>query len=774
MATPFFDLYTTHIIEILEHYASEYPSIEAIELFDTMLGETSVVFWKKDAKTHHLFNASFPKELVLPPLSFSQEIKKYNQTIGRVTIYFSHPLSLSDKEKAYLKIKSTIKVSNELNYPPYDFVENGQPVGFNIDLINLLAKKIGLDVEYINGYSWNELIDLFQARKIDLIHAVRKTPKREEYALFSKPYRKLKTYYATQVSAPDITDITTLYGKKFAVGKEWAQEEYLLSAYPQIPTVQVDDVEQMVLAVSNGDAYVTAANSDVLRYFILKKGISDVKIAGWFKEMDEGVSYTHHFMARKQEPELISLFDKALDALSLQEIESLERKWFGTPLFDQAEKEGFALSQKEKNYLQNKGSIKMCTDPDWLPFEKIVDGVHTGMAAEILSLVKQRTDLVLELVPTQTWSESIEFAKSRKCDIYSLAMKTKQRLSYMNFTEPYLSFPFVIATRTEEIFVEKLEDVIDKPLAMVKGYAYVEILKNRYPNINLIEVESMLEGLRLVYDKEVYGFIDTLATLAYTIQKEGMVDIKIAGKFDESWELGIGARNDEPLLVDIMQKALQTVSDDEKKAIYNKWYSIKVEQSIDYSIIWKIIAVALLILLGTIYWNRRLQLLNKELERLSVTDKLTGLYNRVKLDERLEYEKERTDRFGQPFSVILLDIDHFKKVNDTYGHQIGDKVLIGIAQVLQNYSRATDIVGRWGGEEFLIICPQTDSVGVLKHAQTLCRIVASQEYPFVGNKTASFGVATFVQGEEIRMVMSRADAALYEAKHKGRNRVEQR
>lgn len=107
-------------------------------------------------------------------------------------------------------------------------------------------------------------------------------------------------------------------------------------------------------------------------------------------------------------------------------------------------------------------------------------------------------------------------------------------------------------------------------------------------------------------------------------------------------------------------------------------------------------------MLVSLFWISKLRRLNRKLERLSITDRLTGLYNRLRLDEVLESEIMRMNRSGHPFSVILIDIDHFKQINDQHGHQTGDLVLTGLAQLLQAGTRAIDFVGRWGGEEFLI------------------------------------------------------------------------
>lgn len=162
----------------------------------------------------------------------------------------------------------------------------------------------------------------------------------------------------------------------------------------------------------------------------------------------------------------------------------------------------------------------------------------------------------------------------------------------------------------------------------------------------------------------------------------------------------------------------------------------------------------------------------KRIEELSITDKLTGLYNRMKLDELLMLHVNMALRHETPFSAIMLDIDKFKSVNDTFGHQVGDTLLQEMAKVLQANVRIEDILGRWGGEEFLILLPSTTREGAVALAQKLREAIESTLFSIVGNKTASFGVATYHAKDDAKTIVGRADEALYRAKDGGRNRVE--
>ncbi|MCT4619684.1 MAG: GGDEF domain-containing protein [Marinisporobacter sp.] len=168
----------------------------------------------------------------------------------------------------------------------------------------------------------------------------------------------------------------------------------------------------------------------------------------------------------------------------------------------------------------------------------------------------------------------------------------------------------------------------------------------------------------------------------------------------------------------------------------------------------------------------QIQKMNEQLKELSTIDGLTNIYNRRKLDEILAYEYNRVKRYGKAFSVILLDLDLFKSVNDTYGHNVGDQVLIETAEILKNNIRSSDLVGRWGGEEFLIICPNTDIHQALCVSEKLRIAIETHKFPVANKRTSSFGVSTYQKGDTIGTLISRADKGLYQAKKKGRNRVE--
>lgn len=162
---------------------------------------------------------------------------------------------------------------------------------------------------------------------------------------------------------------------------------------------------------------------------------------------------------------------------------------------------------------------------------------------------------------------------------------------------------------------------------------------------------------------------------------------------------------------------------------------------------------------------------NQLLRKLSVTDSLTGLFNRAYLDEKLHDEIDRIERYGDGLSVIMVDVDHFKEINDRYGHPVGDEVLSRIAVDLRENIRSIDTIGRWGGEEFMIICPNSDEHQSMLLAEKLREIVRSTEHPTVGIVTCSFGVASYAPGISEAKLIKDADNALYRSKNSGRDCV---
>lgn len=427
----------------------------------------------------------------------------------------------------------------------------------------------------------------------------------------------------------------------------------------------------------------------------------------------------------------------------------------------------------------------MCVSPDWMPIEGIDrQGQHTGMAADFLRLMARRGGLNIELVPAETWEESFAHGQRRRCDIFSLLMDSPSRRSFLDFTTPYLEIPGVIATSVNVPFVAGLEQVRGKRLGHMRGFAGIELLRERHPGIQLVGVDSYEEGLSKVQNGELYGFIGNMMSIGRVLQENKIYDVKIAGRIGHDNLMSVATRNDEPMLREVFQKLVDSIRPDERQDITNHWIAVRFEQGFDYRRLWQIVGVFVLVGAVTVFWAAKLRRLNAELRAanqrladISRHDALTGLHNRLHYDEVVRSTLHLCARNGLTMSLAMIDLDRFKAINDRFGHPFGDACLRQVAAVLQrSFRRDTDTTIRFGGEELIVI-----TVGGTP-AETIARLEAFRREieqsvvaldSVTSKLTVSIGVWSAVPtlGDDPARLLKQADAALYRAKESGRNRL---
>lgn len=248
-------------------------------------------------------------------------------------------LTLSEEEKAFVKAHPVIRISNEMDWPPFDFVENNKPAGFSIDLAKIVAAKIGVELEFVNGYSWNELLELFKNGDIDVIHTLYKTEERGKFGLFTEPFYSSKNHFIVGNTTPEIEIIEDLFGKKLVVPKGWPFEEFLRENYPQIEIISTSNVIEALKAVDNGLADATIEIRAVAAYHINKHLLADLRISGWFREFDKSARRGLRFAVRKDLPILHKLVQRALKSVSVLKISQLKKGGFSEEKWTKAKGE---------------------------------------------------------------------------------------------------------------------------------------------------------------------------------------------------------------------------------------------------------------------------------------------------------------------------------------------------------------------------------------------------------------------------------------------------
>ena len=316
-------------------------------------------------------------------------------------------------------------------------------------------------------------------------------------------------------------------------------------------------------------------------------------------------------------------------------------------VFDINNLSSFNFSPEELKYIEEKDGIKMCVMPNAMPYSDIKDGKFTGFVADYMALIEKKIKKPITLVPTNDWSQSVEFATNRQCDILSTAMWTKDREKFFNFTKSYIDIPFVLLTKSGTSFINNLSSLKNKKVSIVENYAILETLKNKYKDIEFVTVKDIDEGLEKVLKKETFGHIDTISTAWYKLQTKYLTQISVSAKLDEVSNLGIAVRNDDPVLYEIFQKAVSSIDDFEKNEILNKWVSVEYKKEFDYSILWKALGILFIIFIAIIYKQIVLRNANNSLKEKveEKTKKLREINSELEIRIKKEVEENlRKDR----------------------------------------------------------------------------------------------------------------------------------
>jgi diguanylate cyclase (GGDEF)-like protein len=443
---------------------------------------------------------------------------------------------------------------------------------------------------------------------------------------------------------------------------------------------------------------------------------------------------------------------------------------FVSSIFAQTSK-SIELSSDEAAYLKEAKSITMCVDPDWEPFEQIKDGRHIGISADLIQLISSRLNVNVKLIPTTTWEESIAFSKSGKCDILSFLNKTPKRDEWLLFTEPIFKDPNVLVGRADAGYIEDISK-IKASIVLPKQTAMGERFGKDFPNLLIIPVDSEAQVFKLVEDRKADMTLRSMIVTAYTIKKEGLFNLKIIGQ-PAGYEniLRIGVVKNRPVIRDILNKGIATITQEDTDKIINKHVVIVVEKvNFITPKMWLFVSLAVIavaLFFAILYYRRRFVASSESAN----IDGLTGLLNRKKFDA--DFQKLFSNKSSrQKLSLILFDIDDFKKINDTYGHDTGDIVIKHISDTAKNTLRQTNLIYRWGGEEFLVILESEDMESLVKIADKIRANIADNMVGNIEQVTCSFGVALFEGDDMMISLFKKADDNLYKAKRNGKNRVE--
>ena len=523
---------------------------------------------------------------------------------------------LTEKERAWLQKHPVVTASNEQKWAPFNFFEDGRPKGFSIDYFDLLARKTGFQAQYISGPIWKEFLGMMKEKELDVLLNVAYSKERTGWLDFAeKKYFQVHYGLAVNSARSDIHGFKDVLNKTVAVEDGFWIQKWLQENHPEVGIKTYANTLEALTAVSLNEADAYIGNISVAGYLVKKDWLTNVEMRP-LGETNLKKTNDLYIGIQKGNPVLKGILDKAMAAVTDEEINRLAAKWSlqrQPTAVRRTDVAGIPLEKDEQRFLEGVEEVTYCVDPDWMPFERINDkGRHEGMTADLMRDVGKRLGVKLRMVPTTSWSETLANIREGRCTLLASAAATAPRREYLDFTKPHSEYSLVVAVRNEELFVENLAAIRDKTLGVVKGYAHIDLIREKYPNFNIVEVKNVADGLKRVMDRGIYGFVDTVPTIGYTMRRRGITDLKIGGKLDIPLKLAIAVHKGEPPeLLSVLNKALDSFTAEDRQLLADRWFSIKIEKVTDYTRIWQILAGAALLIFITLYWNRKLAAFNR-------------------------------------------------------------------------------------------------------------------------------------------------------------------
>lgn len=525
----------------------------------------------------------------------------------RDDFFYDHRIKakLSRDEKLWLRKHAPITFALDSHWTPLVLRDSqGEWEGMYVDLLAIINKKLGSDFVIKPG-SWGKIINSVNQRKTeyDVLMATAVMGKDERYLNYTKSYSAAQKYIIMRNSDKrQISSLKDLNGMKVAIGKGWNWERKMLSHDSlNITVVEVDPQKRFEKLVGGElDAFVANVT---LFYTLNDLELNMIRVAHM---PSEGAFSLHLGVRRDLGDTLVNILNRAIKSISQEEMNTLRKKWQPSKL---KEKQPLlSLTEEERAYLSQKPEITIGFDPMWPPLEFLDSkGNLQGISNEIINEVEEMLGITFTRKTDLSWDSLMTLSKEGKLDGFACISKTAQRSKFLLFSDPYIQLPIVVFTRNDINYINSLKELKGRKLAIIKGYAIEEWIRHDYPEIDVVLYANIDEALKGVARKEVDAYVENILSGSYAIQKLGLTNIKVSGETEYKNDLSIGISRDNPLLVNIINKAVNTISEEKKYELTSKWQKVEYTTKVDYKRVLQIMIPLILILLVIIIWNRMLK-----------------------------------------------------------------------------------------------------------------------------------------------------------------------
>ena len=526
--------------------------------------------------------------------------------------------------------QTNFKISYDPNYAPFSYNQDEKPEGLFIDIWKLWAKYNNYNIEFVDGVLWNDALNLVKNKEVDFFLGSRKY---EPWMVESNPFYEIKSSFFTLTE----NNISIEAKERLTIGIIGNVYEKILSEkFPNANIKIYEDYIYSIEALKNKDIdfiyddkipidFYTVKNN----FFHLIKSVNNMIL----KNPVHAIAY---------DEKNAKIFNEGFINIPLSELLELEKKWIinNNEYYYLNFKQQLNLTNEEIAFLKNH-TINTSISNSWAPFTfKSNAGEAQGISSEYWELILKKLNAKSKNVFFDNFSDQLTGIKNKENDLIFSVGETPQRKEYALFSKEYVRFPISIVTKKDENFIENFSSIIGKKIAIGNNFTAHNILKNLYPNLEFILVDSVKKGLELVSQNKAYAYIDIKPVLFYNIAKYEYTNLKISGNTGADFSLKFMIRDDYPILESILNKAISTISLNELNTIITKWNNIQFQTTFNYDLFWKIAFIILLILLAFLHRNRTLKELNNNL-KITVEEKTQKLNEINKNLESLVEEKSQ-------------------------------------------------------------------------------------------------------------------------------------
>jgi ABC-type amino acid transport substrate-binding protein/signal transduction histidine kinase/DNA-binding response OmpR family regulator/HPt (histidine-containing phosphotransfer) domain-containing protein len=516
-------------------------------------------------------------------------------------------IDFTEEERKWLKLHPIIKVAGLKNFPPFHFVdEGGAYSGIAVDLLKIIAERTGFTLKPTFG-TWPEGLEAVKERRLDLLPEVVDIPERREYLAFTKPIITVPHVLAVPIGS-SISSSADLSGKQLVLEKGYYTVSFVQKNFPDVEILEVDTTLDALVSVSTGNADGYLGNLSLILYLIEKNNLPGLDTVP-FNAMG-ALKLT--IGVRKDWADMIPILEKGYDSITTEERRTINSRW--VPLVGedrQDPSQRISLTDEEQAYIKVHPKLSFGIDAAWPPFEFLdEEGKYSGISSGVTEWVTKISGIKLEPEKGLPWGEVIKGLKSGKLKMIAMIQSTTERAEYLDFTEPYVSYPSVILTREDAPFIAGLNGLSGMRTGVGKGYSIEEYIRANYPKVDLVPEKNAEVVLKNLSAGKTEAAVMNLAVATYVIGKLNLSNIKIATPTEFKIDLAFGVQKGDTVLRDILQKSLNAISEDEMTAIKNRWVALRVNFGLDLKtiLIWAVpIGISLVLtMLFVVTWNRRL------------------------------------------------------------------------------------------------------------------------------------------------------------------------